>query len=276
MKKFYISTYNIAFDDYDLMKKWVREFPDFPLGVEYATSWTAKDFHEKLARQVENLKGIPATIHSPFIEICTVPGSPEEKTMEAAFYKACEYYHAFHATSMVFHTNESSFPQEERAAKRERTLEVLLRWNERLKKQGIAMTVENVGFPRKDNVLFDNSQFLHLFDQLPPEVGCLIDIGHAILNRWDIVSLIRTLGPRIRGYHLNNNDGIADVHYPQYDPEGYYTAEQVDEVIRAIARYSPEADLCLEYAPGKRVLQEGMYADIRRIVHITEEIASVR
>lgn len=271
MKRIYLSTYGIAFSDYASLKKQVEEFPDFQLGVEYATSWTAPDFFEKLDAQIEHMRGIPATIHSPFVEICTVPGSEEEKRMEEAFTRACGYYKAFHATSMVFHTNEGAFPEEEKAAKRARVREVLLDWHKRLRAQGIEMTVENVGYPKKSNLLFDYDQFIGLFQELPEEIGCLIDTGHAMLNGWDIVKLIETLGPRIRGYHLNNNDGIHDSHYPLYDPEGIYSPEQVDEVLRAIACYSPDADLGIEYAPDNRFTQESLYEDIRRIERVTRD-----
>ncbi|MBP3735544.1 MAG: TIM barrel protein [Lachnospiraceae bacterium] len=271
MKAAYLSAYNFGFSDYEAMKKYVDEFTDFPLGVEFATSWTDSDFYEKLDRQIEVFRGVPVTIHSPFVEICTVPGSEEEKYMEACFTRACEYYKAFHATSMVFHTNEGSFPQAERPDKRKRTKEVLLKWNEKLQAQGIHMTVENVGYPKKDNLLFDFDDFIRLFEELPDEIGCLIDTGHAMLNNWDIAGLIKILGSRVRGYHLNNNDGINDIHYPLYDPEGYYSGEKVDSFVRAIALYSPEADIAYEYAPMGRFTQESTYEDIRRVARVMEE-----
>ena len=126
------------------------------------------------------------------------------------------------------------------------------------------MTVENVGYPLKDNLLFNQEEFIQLFADLPEGIGCLIDTGHAMLNDWDIVKVIQTLGPRIRGYHLNNNDGKHDSHYPLYDAEGYYSPQQIDEMLRAIALYSPEADLGIEYAPDGRFTTESLYADIRR------------
>ena len=274
MNRIYLSTYGIAFSDYETLKRQVDAFPDFQLGVEYATEWKTPDFHERLTAQITDMAGIPATIHAPFVEICTVPGSEEEAYMEACFDKACWYYQQFHATSMVIHTNEGSFPEEERSAKRARTKEVLLRWYEKLRKMGIEMTVENVGYPLKDNLLFDYDEFVRLFAELPDEIGCLIDTGHAMLNGWDIVKLIKTLGPRIRGYHLNNNDGKHDSHYPLYDSEGYYSPQQIDEMLRAIAIYSPDADLGIEYAPDGRFTTESLYADIRRVVRVTEEAAS--
>ena len=272
MRKIYISTYSIAFSDYETLKKQIEEFSDFQLGIEYATSWTDKNFHEKLTAQIERLKGIPATIHSPFVEICTIPGSPEEKYMEESFNRACEYYKAFHATSMVFHTNEGAFAPREKEEKRRRVKEVLLDWYGRLQEQEIEMTVENVGYPLKGNLLFEYDQFIQLFEELPEGIGCLIDTGHAMLNNWDIPALIKKMGNRIRGYHLNNNDGIHDSHYPLYDPEGYYSEEKVDEMLRAIAMYSPNADIGIEYAPDGRFTQESLYEDLRRIVRVMDEV----
>lgn len=118
--------------------------------------------------------------------------------------------------------------------------------------EGIHVTVENVGYPKKNSVLFDQEQFVALFDRLPQEVGCLIDTGHAMLNRWDIPALIRRMGTRIKGYHLNNNDGFHDSHYPIYDPEGFCSHQEMDDILRAIAQYTPQAHLVLEYAPDGR------------------------
>lgn len=44
-------------------------------------------------------------------------------------------------------------------------------------------------------------------------------------------------------------------------------------MLRAIALYSPEADLGIEYAPDGRFTTESLYADIRRVVRVTEEAA---
>lgn len=172
---------------------------------------------------------------------------------------------------MVMHTNESHFQEADRPAMRERSKEMILFWHERFKAQGIHMTVENVGFPKKDNLLFDYDHFIQLFSELPEDIGCLIDTGHAMLNDWDIPALIKTLGPRIRGYHLNNNDGVNDAHYPTFAPDGYLSPEKMEEIVAAIAQYSPDADLILEYMFGDRITEEQMHSDIRRVARIMEE-----
>lgn len=173
---------------------------------------------------------------------------------------------------MVMHTHEGSFPAQEGDRWRARSLEVLLDWTRRMIDEGIHVTVENVGYPKKNSVLFDQEQFVALFDRLPQEVGCLIDTGHAMLNRWDIPALIRRMGTRIKGYHLNNNDGFHDSHYPIYDPEGFCSHQEMDDILRAIAQYTPQAHLVLEYAPDGRATMPVIHSDIRRVVQITESL----
>jgi sugar phosphate isomerase/epimerase len=270
--RIYLNTFCANFHDYPWLKNCVDHFRDFSVGVEFATYWVLQpDLPGLLDQQVEKFQGIPATIHAPFIEICNEPGSQAEQDMEREFRHAIWAYHAFHASSMVMHTNENSFPAEQRPAMRKKSVEMIRYWYGEMKKEGIHLTVENVGYPKKDNCLFDFENFIALFQELPEEVGCLIDTGHAMLNNWDIIQLIQRLGTRIRGYHLNNNNGHGDSHYPTFDPRGYYTSRQMEDVIAAIARYSPDADLILEYAPGPHITEELMHDDIRHVARIMKE-----
>lgn len=271
-KNIYISTLCVKFKDYHWLKNCIDTFHDFPVGVEHGTWWGLQpELPDVLDANKPMFYGMPTTIHAPFHEICNEPGSSEEQEMLETFNRACCVYHECGATSMVIHTNEYSFPEEQRAAMRERSKEMILFWYEKFKEQGIYMTVENVGYPKKDNLLFNYEQFLRLFSELPEEIGCLIDTGHAMLNDWDMVELIKTLGPRIRGYHLNNNDGKNDAHYPTFDPEGYLPPEKMEEIIATIAQYSPNADLILEYMFGDKITTEQMHSDIRRVARLMDE-----
>ena len=271
-KRIYISTLCIKFQDYEWLKTCLDDFHDFPVGLEHATWWGLQpELPELLDEKKSMFYGMPTTIHAPFHEICNKPGSPGEQEMIETFDRACRVYHECGATSMVMHTNESHFQEADRPAMRERSKEMILCWHERFKAQGIHMTVENVGFPKKDNLLFDYDHFIQLFSELPEDIGCLIDTGHAMLNDWDIPALIKTLGPRIRGYHLNNNDGVNDAHYPTFAPDGYLSPEKMEEIVAAIAQYSPDADLILEYMFGDRITEEQMHSDIRRVARIMEE-----
>lgn len=271
-QRLYISTLCINFKDYRWLKECIDSFKDFPVGIEHGTWW---DLQPELGDVLDENKpmfyGIPTTIHAPFHEIINEKGSEQEAEMLATFRRACRVYHECSATSMVMHTNEHCFPVETRADMRKRSKDMILFWYEEFKKQGIHMTVENVGYPAKDNQLFNYEQFIQLFNDLPEDIGCLIDTGHAMLNDWDIVELIKTLGPRIRGYHLNNNNGHSDAHYPTFDPEGYLPPEKMEEIVATIAQYSPDADLILEYMFGERITTEIMHSDLRRIAKIMSD-----
>ena len=129
----------------------------------------------------------------------------------------------------------------------------------------INLTVENVGVRTKSGVLFDQDQYLALFEQLPAEVGSLIDIGHAFINHWDVPHVLRTLGTRIHSFHLHNNNGSADSHRPMFEPGNYYTAEEMCELLLLTNRTAPNAEWILEYAPGEHISKELIMGDLRTL-----------
>ena len=133
------------------------------------------------------------------------------------------------------------------------------------KAEGLHLTVENVGFPFKDSVLLDQDEFVKMFDELPDEVGALIDTGHAMANHWDIPKLISQLGTRIKGYHLHNTDGVHDLHRPMFEEGLWYTPEEMERLLRQIGRETPDADLVLEYVSGPHITPELFRRDALRL-----------
>ena len=128
--------------------------------------------------------------------------------------------------------------------------------------RGVCLTVENVGHWVKQNELFNEEQYIALFDQLPEQVGSLIDVGHALINRWDISHVIHTLGKRIFSYHLHNNDGCGDTHRPLFEAGNRYTAEEMRRLLLLTNSCSPDADWILEYRYGDHVTVESLAHDI--------------
>ena len=180
MQKIFISSFCVLFEDYDLLEQLCKSCPEVPMGAELGTSWPIPNFDELLDSQVPHFAGGPVTLHAPFVEISGAPDSPERAAMEAAFAKAFRWYHLFGAESMVMHTHERAVPADERAQLQEWSLEAIRSVAARAKAEGLHLTVENVGFPFKDSVLLDQDEFVKMFDELPDEVGALIDTGHAI------------------------------------------------------------------------------------------------
>ncbi len=266
MNEILISNYTANFTDFDNLFRWATEYPGETLGVEMAGNWFDEGYIPALDAQIERFRSLSVTIHGPYIEMCTVPGSEAERKVELELEHCCALYHRFGAKSIVLHTHLKGVAPEKRTWAQGRIVEFLSRWIRRMTGEGMAVTVENVGYPKSGSDLFTQAEFVALFDKLPPEAGCLIDIGHAFLNGWDVPGLIRTLGTRIKGYHMNNNDGIGDTHIPIYGENGVCNPAEMDEIIRTIGEITPDADIILEYAPYDYISQELIHSDIRAIL----------
>ena len=263
----FLSTYCVDFRHYDKLKQMLTELDDIPVGVEFATSWNYPEFNALLDAQVERFRGIPTTLHAPFGESCCAQGTEEYRRMEAKFDRAFGWYQAFDASSMVMHTHKRKVSPEEAPQLKALAEEVICRMADRARREGVRLTVENVGFSSKGSLLYDQEEFIRLFDRLPEDVGALIDTGHAMMNRWDIPDVIRRLGSRIKGYHLHNNDGKADLHLPLFS-DGYYSASQTERLLHTIREYSPDADLILEYSPGPHIGTDLFHDEIRRMMDL--------
>ena len=75
--------------------------------------------------------------------------------------------------------------------------------------------VENVGFCKSHNMVFDQESYMDLFLS-GGAFYSLVDIGHAHINGWDVPALLRRLSGRIRGIHVHDNDGASDRHLPVF------------------------------------------------------------
>lgn len=269
MKTVYLSSFCVDFRDYEKLEGFLS-CGDTPLGVELGTSWKHPDFDELLEAQADRFRHVPVTLHSPFVETCNEAGDEGERHMKLMFEKAFRWYHLFGATSMVIHTHQNAFPPEQRSRKQQRSEEVILQTAEWAGQEGISLTVENVGYPLKGNVLFDQEEYIQLIRRLPQNVGALIDTGHAMANGWDIPKVVEALGSRIRGYHLHNTDSSHDLHRPIYEAGWYYSPEQMDALLRCIHRFSPDADLILEYAPGPHIDRKLFDSELERMERVWE------
>ena len=271
MKPIYLSTFCVDFRYYGLLREMLRQMENLPVGIEFATSWNYPEFNDLLDAQPEKFRGYPVTLHAPFTESCCVPGSLEYARMEQEFHRAFEWYHQFGASSMVMHTHKRRIAPGQEAFFRQQSESVICRLAEQARSEDIRLTVENVGFSAKGSMLYDQEAFISLFDRLPGDVGALIDIGHAMVNSWDLLSVIQRLGTRIRGYHLHNNDGAADLHRPLFESGMRYDSKDMETLLREIGRCSPDADLILEYAPGSHITAELLRNDMIRVWELVEQ-----
>ena len=150
-----------------------------------------------------------------------------------------------HAKEMVFHASlfGRTTPLEERADMRRRWIERYPEWSALAQQYGVSLLVENSGIPSHDDELFSQEQFCELADVFP-DMTFLLDIGHGHDTNWNQVALIEKLGTKITAYHLHNNDGHEDNHWPLRDKRG--TLEFMP-ILEAAKKHTPNAAMIIEY-----------------------------
>lgn len=263
---FYLSNYCTGFEDYERFERYVKACG---AGAELATWWTYPGFDALMDEQVSRFAGkYPVTLHSPFLEYCCVRDSGQWHEAMAALDRAFGWYADFDAASMVVHTHSAGHPAEEKTQWQRLSVENMCLIAEMYRERGFNMLVENVGYAHAENVLFDRDEFISLFDELPADVGCLIDTGHAFANHWDVARVVERLGDRIKAFHLHNTDGVLDLHYSVYEEGMYLSADRFDDLLRSIKDNCPDADLVLEYCPYEKIGEDLFKRDINRIADV--------
>ncbi|MFN4258765.1 MAG: sugar phosphate isomerase/epimerase family protein [Gemmataceae bacterium] len=80
-----------------------------------------------------------------------------------------------------------------------------------------------------------------------PNVYLLLDIGHCLISDENPARAIAQAGPRLGYIHLDDNDGVRDIHLPLL--HGQLTEEDLSDVFRAARRLAHTVPLCLELNP---------------------------
>ena len=95
-----------------------------------------------------------------------------------------------------------------------------------LKKKKVKILVENNVITKKNLYLFKDNPLLltnpkeitNFFKQLPKDIGLLLDVGHLKVSskseNFDLKKAIKKLNKLIKGYHLSENNSIADQNKP--------------------------------------------------------------
>ena len=270
MNRLLFACYGANFDGYDLLHDIVNETKEYGAGVEltvFSKNSRRPDHIWGLMKEIVPFKDTYVTLHGPYYEVeaASEPGSPDNEYFFETYRQAFGIYHAFNAHSMVTHTNQYAFDRSLREQMLLYSEKSMLKLAEMAEDAGINLLIENVGEPAHDNVLYDQQAFISLFDRLPDSVGALIDIGHAMVNDWDIFAVIDALGERIRGYHIHNNDGTRDQHLPLFTPGLKYDEEKMCALLRHMEQKTPSSEWILEYAPGHHITPEAIKQDMDRI-----------
>lgn len=228
------------------------------VGIEFFVHACSSAYMKQM-EQVGNWIGtLPMALHGPFrfIEATSAPGTREYETLLGAYDQAFSLARRFHCTHLVFHSNECFVKPEEKQRLQSLCLSNIETLIKRARPYGVRLLLENLALPSKGTPLFDLEEYIALFDRFP-EADCLIDTGHLAVAGWDAETVISALAPRIKGYHLHNNDGIHDSHQRILD--GVFDYNRFFKLYRT---YTPHGDLTLEYGDNHHITIEDVQQDV--------------
>jgi len=110
--------------------------------------------------------------------------------------------------------------------------------------RGIRLCIEH--FPGKAlPTIADTLRFID--DTGHPNLHLLLDTGHAQISREDPVEAIRKAGDRLGYVHLDDNDGVGDLHWALCD--GVLTVTALTDVLKALHDSPYDGPVSLEIHP---------------------------
>lgn len=82
-----------------------------------------------------------------------------------------------------------------------------------------------------------------------PHLGLLLDVGHCLISGEDAADIVQRAGQRLGSVHLDDNDGIGDLHWPLLT--GRLTQQQLADVLTALRAIKYQGALALELNPTR-------------------------
>ena len=234
----------LMFESENLVKS-LRFAHELELTLEIFPMWHEPDFVRFMKEHLTDLRSISSSFHEPcfFCEHTAPRGSKEHAAAVGTCRQTFEYAANLGVKHMVFHHNNRGFAPLEKADMIKHATENLHEMNEIAAEYGISYLVENAGVMPFNNTLFNEEEFIALFAEI--ENDCVLDIGHAHCNGWNIARVMSSLGDRIKAYHVHNNNGDFDAH----QRIGVGTLD-VAAFKHCYYELTPNAQLIFEYIPG--------------------------
>lgn len=236
---------------------------DENIGIELFPEWHDEQFIDILNKNLDKFKNYHISLHGPYYhtEHSMKKGSMEYEKSKEYFIRTIELSKQLNSKYIVYHHNNCKVKLENRTEMISNAEENLLELNELAKEYGIDIVVENAGVLSHNNMLFDEEQFIKMAKNIPNKI--LIDIGHAFANNWNLNHIISELKDKIVSYHLHNNDGVEDNH--NRIRNGKLNIEDFFEIYK---KYTPNAELVLEYHKSCQKDAEGIIKDVNEVKHL--------
>lgn len=254
-----------ALDHPGLLLDMVKPF-NGKVGIEFFVHTYSEEYMERMDQIPRWIGNLPAALHGPFrfTEATSPPDSKEFITLTGAYEQAFRLARQLGCTHVVFHSNECFIHPEDKQRLQSQCLSNIAILIRQARPYGVRLLLENLALPSKGTPLFDTQEYIALFDRFP-EADCLIDAGHLAVANWDMEAVISALAPRIKGYHLHNNDGIHDSHERIVNGVIDY-----EHFFRLYRMYTPSADLTLEYGDDHHITAEDVHRDIAYVLELAQ------
>lgn len=224
------------------LKELLEKEKDLDFGLEIFPNWENEAFKKDIEALKPLLKERHLTVHGPYfnVEHSTPKGSESYEYSMKQIDMTLELCGELGIHHLVFHHNNKEINEANKESSIEESTKNLHELNEICKEAGVEILVENAGVKSRNNMLFDEEEFIAMAKSEANDV--LIDIGHVHANGWDMENVITSLADKITHFHLHNNDGLHDDHNRIHDG-----SLDFGEFIKLHQTHTPEADLVLEY-----------------------------
>lgn len=233
------------------------------VGLELFLHYNSESYKAHMESITEWLGDIPRAMHGPFrqVEATSEPGSNGQRYLFDAYQWGFEQAKKLGVHEMVFHTNQRVIWPEEKTFAQQCCIDNLQQLIEMGQSYGVTILIENLGIQLEGVSLFDEDEFIELIESTPL-AECLIDTGHLNVAGWNTEYVLQKLSKRIKGYHLHNNDGIHDSHWPVNEGTFDY-----DRFFALYKKYTPDVPLTLEYADGDSITPSVLARDLDWTLH---------
>lgn len=211
------------------------------MGIEIFLEFGTDYYWDKSLPKVMAGRTGGLSMHGPFRDV-NLAADCDEKPLLEYFKWSFERYKKYNGEFLVIHTNAAVGAEEkDRAGMKQRSKERIAKLAGIAKDNGIVLAVENMGYGAQGGLLFDCEEFIGIFDEIR-DIRCLIDVGHAFIEKWDTEALVKRLAGRIVAFHLHDSQGELDEHLKigagKFDWPRFF---------KACRHFAPDATMVLEY-----------------------------
>lgn len=258
----YVSTNQSDPSEWDSLFHILDRFEEYNMGLEILPLCHKEGYFESLDRYRDKLSHIPITFHEPYISVehSAPKGSLEYQTTIDYCRQMFEYAQKYNSSHVVYHLNNRPVPPEKKSEWLKTAIENLREIKEMAASYQQTLLVENTGVIQHNNMLLDENEFVDFFNGT--DLNCLLDIGHAHCNKWNLDAVTKKLADRIRCYHVHNNYQNGDDHNllgdGSLDPGVFFESYQ---------NHTPDIPIVMEYRTDLLTSSEAVVKDISYVCH---------